>query len=82
MHGLEMTILQGMPNVKSGQESERVAICLRIDIRVHIAVEITDSACIQRRRADSKSARVHMNHAAHVPDHNLSGCGIFPKDVG
>ena len=41
-------------------------------IGIHIAVEITDEGRIRRRRADSNGAGVHMNHAAHVPDHNVS----------
>jgi hypothetical protein len=53
-----------------------------VDIGIHIAVKITDSDYVQGRRAYYNGAHVQMDQAAHVPDHNVSGCGIFPKDVG
>jgi hypothetical protein len=51
------------------------------DIGTYIAVKTTDYNYVQGRRANYNGARVQMGQAAHVPDHNVSGCGIFPKDV-
>ena len=51
------------------------------DIGINIAVKKTGSDYIQRRRADDNGPRMQMDQAAHVPDYNVSGCRIFPKDV-